>query len=87
MINRIWMTLLVILVGLGLGWGMWVFQANQEQFKTRPVTPVCDMRIILDRTYANTKDCWVVLECKDSFESLFQSKSMDECVQFLNNQK
>jgi len=87
MINRIVVSLFAIVVGSLLALGMWVFQANQKQFRPRPVTQVCEMRIVLDRTYARTKDCWVVLECKDSFESLFQSKSMDECVQFLNNQK
>lgn len=47
------------------------------------------MRIVEDKTFATTDDCWVVLECKngESFESLFRGDNTMECVEFLDMQR
>ena len=88
MTNRIWQALLAIVIGLFGFWGLWVFSAHFTRVVTPPVEP-CQMRIVEDKTFATTDDCWVVLECKngESFESLFRGDNTMECVEFLNNQK
>ena len=82
---RNWWVLPVVLTILMGTYAYLTYRTNTE-LKEVP-TQACNMRLVLDRTYTATNNCWVVLECPESFESLFQSKHMSECVEFLNNQR